>query len=158
MERREIRFLAFGLGALLIFHGIDKIINGTKFIENLIIGVYIPSTIKEIPCGDLCMSSMMAGTNFMGTMFSSTSHVSYSQEARYISYLVYMGEIVAPIFLLFGAYIRIASTIVIINMSVVIFLVYRNCIFNLSRYGGWSIELPILYILIALTLILSKKR
>jgi len=160
MERREIRFLAFGLGALLIFHGIDKIINGTKFIENLIIGVYMPSTIKEMPCGDLCMTSMMAGTDFMGSMFSfsHTSHISYSQEARYISYLVYIGEVVAPISLIFGAYIRIASSIIIINMLVVIFLIYRNCIFSIGKYGGWSIELPILYILIALTLILSKKR
>jgi len=43
-------------------------------------------------------------------------------------------------------------------MSVVIFLLYRNCIFSIGKYGGWSIELPMLYILIALTLILSKKR
>ena len=160
MERIEIRFLAFGLGALLIFHGIDKIINGTKFIENLIIGVYMPSTIKEIPCGELCITSMMSGTDFMSSMFSfsHTSDVSYRQEARYISYLVYIGEVVAPVLLIFGAYIRVASAIVIVNMLVVIFLVYRNCIFSIDKYGGWSIELPMLYILIALTIILSKKR
>ena len=42
MNNQAISFLAFSLGFLLLFHGVDKIINGVDFIEKMLSNVNIP--------------------------------------------------------------------------------------------------------------------
>lgn len=119
MQNQSIRFLAFGLGFLLIFHGIDKIINGTEFIEKMLVGMNIPY-------------------------------------AKYVTYGVFIGEIVAPLLLIFGQYIRISGAIIAFNMLVAIILVHKDTLFTLGDHGAWSIEVPMLYLIMAVTLVLWK--
>ena len=79
-----------------------------------------------------------------------------SKYKEYLAYGVYIGEIVAPLMLITAKYIRLAATIVALNMLVAIFLVSSNKIFTLGAHGGWSIELPFLYLLMATLLALWK--
>jgi putative oxidoreductase len=149
MNSRALRFLAFSLGFLLLFHGVDRIIYGVDSIENMFIAYVVPSSQYSDPCS-ICFNY---GTAFMGKMI-----VPYSfPYSKYLTYGVYISEIVAPIFLIFGRYIRIASVIIALNMCLVLFLVYKNRFFELNENGGWSIELPLLYLLISITLIFGKR-
>jgi len=120
MQIRALRFLSLGLGLLLLFHGVDKIMHGTDYIEKLLVGLGVP----------------------------------YSQ---YVVYGVYIGEVVAPLLLVFGQYIRISSAVIVFNMLVAIFLVHKDMIFTLGDHGAWSIEVPMVYLIMALTLALSKE-
>jgi putative oxidoreductase len=119
MNDKALRILSIGLGLLLLFHGIDKVMNGTAFIEKMLNGVHMP----------------------------------YSQ---YVSYGVYVGEVVAPLLLIFGKYIRISGAVIAFNMAVAIFLVHQKDIVTITEYGAWSIEVPMLYLIAGLSLAVWK--
>jgi putative oxidoreductase len=71
------------------------------------------------------------------------------QLPQFIAYGVYIGEVVAPLFILFGAWTRIASLVVIVNMIVAVALVaYRNA-FVIQRTGAWGMEAEAFYFLMA---------
>lgn len=120
MDDKALRILSIGLGILLLFHGVDKVMNGTGVIEKLLQGVNVP----------------------------------YSQ---YVAYGVYIGEVIAPLLLIFGKYIRVSGALIAFNMAVAIFLVHQKDITTIEKYGAWSIEVPMLYLIAGLTLALWKK-
>jgi putative oxidoreductase len=76
--------------------------------------------------------------------------------AKYVAYGVYIGEVVAPLLLIFGQYVRVSGSIIAFNMMVAIVLAHRNDIFTLGKHGAWSIEVPLLYLIIALSLALWR--
>ncbi len=57
-----------------------------------------------------------------------------------LGYGVYLGEIVAPLFILIGLRTRIASLIFSINCITAILLAKSQHVFELNSSGGWSIE------------------
>lgn len=58
-----------------------------------------------------------------------------------LGYLVYVGEVAAPLLMLLGIWTRPAALIVAINMVVAIWLVHAGEIFSLNKNGGWALEL-----------------
>lgn len=71
-----------------------------------------------------------------------------------IAYLVYVGEIVAPLLMIAGLYTRAAAGVVVINMLVAFGLVHMADFFALTKQGGWALELQGLYLFGALTVVL----
>lgn len=69
-------------------------------------------------------------------------------------YLVYIGEVIAPVLLLLGIWSRLAAAIITINMIVAIWLVHTTQIFTLSKTGGWALELQGMYLASAIALML----
>jgi len=61
-------------------------------------------------------------------------------------YLVYVGEVIAPLFILFGLFTRGAALVVAINMVVALLLVHTGEIFTLNDTGGLAIELQAMYL------------
>ena len=116
---RAIQVLSFGLGVLMLFHGVDKLSNGVEHIVKMLTGAGVPY-------------------------------------AQYIAYGVYIGEVIAPLLLIFGQYIRLSGAIIAFNMLVAILLVHKDDIFALGKHGAWSIEVPLLYLIAGLTLALWK--
>ena len=70
------------------------------------------------------------------------------------AYLVYVGEVIAPLMILFGVWTRLAALIVVINMLVAVGLVHVPQIFTLSQTGGWALELQGMYLAGALAIAL----
>lgn len=71
-----------------------------------------------------------------------------------LGYLVYVGEIVAPLLLIAGAWTRVAALVVAVNMVVAVLLVHSGELLSLSKTGGWAIELQALYLGVALAVAL----
>lgn len=71
-----------------------------------------------------------------------------------LGYLVYVGEVVAPLFVLLGIWTRPAALIIAINMVVAIMLVHMHEIFTLTKTGGWALELQGLLLVSAVTVAL----
>lgn len=69
-------------------------------------------------------------------------------------YLVYVGEVVAPLLILFGIWTRAAALVLVVNMIVAILLVHTTEFFMLSKSGGWALELQGLYIASAIAIAL----
>ncbi|MET3535211.1 DoxX family protein [Chryseobacterium limigenitum] len=65
---------------------------------------------------------------------------------------VYIGELLIPLTILFGVCVRISGLIFSINMLFSIWLVYSGQIFTIAPYGGWTIELNVLFFLGGLAL------
>jgi putative oxidoreductase len=65
-------------------------------------------------------------------------------------YLVYVGEVVAPVLVIIGLYTRLAALVIAINMIVAILLVHVSQFFTLADTGGWALELQGLYVVVAL--------
>lgn len=72
----------------------------------------------------------------------------------FIGYGVYVGEVVAPIFLLLGKWARIAGVVVAFNLLSAIIIALRGQLFTLNRGGGWAIELELMFLFGGLTIFL----
>jgi putative oxidoreductase len=71
-----------------------------------------------------------------------------------LAYLVYIGEVLAPVLLIAGIYTRMAAWIVAINMAVAFWLVHTGQLAALGKSGGWAPELPGMFLFAALALAL----
>jgi putative oxidoreductase len=71
-----------------------------------------------------------------------------------IGYLVYVGEVVAPLLLLVGVWTRLAALIIAGNMAAAILLVHTKEFFTMTQTGGWALELQGMYFFAALALAL----
>ena len=69
-------------------------------------------------------------------------------------YLVYVGEIVAPICVIIGLWTRLGAIIIAINMLVAVLLVHAGQFFQLGDSGGWALELQAMYLVVALSIAL----
>lgn len=121
MDNKSINILAFSLGFLLLFHGVDKVLHGTEFITQMLNDANVPY-------------------------------------AKYVTWGVFIGEVLAPIMLIIGRYIKLAGLIIVFNMLAAIILAHKDSIFTLSEHGGWSIELQVLYLVAALSLVFLQSR
>ncbi|KAA1259633.1 DoxX [Rubripirellula obstinata] len=72
----------------------------------------------------------------------------------FIAYGVYVGEIVVPILMILGLWTRLSSLVFVFNMIVAVALAHSGDLLSLSEYGGWAVELPMLYLLGALSIAL----
>lgn len=62
------------------------------------------------------------------------------------AYLVYIGEVIAPLMILFGILTRAAALVVVVNMIVALLLVHTSQFFSLNDTGGWALELQGMYL------------
>jgi len=63
-----------------------------------------------------------------------------------IGYLVYIGEVLAPLMILFGIFTRAAALVVVVNMIVALLLVHTSQFFSVNATGGWALELQGMYL------------
>lgn len=73
----------------------------------------------------------------------------------FIVYGVYVGEVIAPLFIIFGFGTRIAAAIFAFNMLVAVGMAHSGDIFTVNEAGGWTIELQALYFFSAVALIFT---
>ncbi|MGN7726023.1 DoxX family protein [Luteimonas sp. 22616] len=73
----------------------------------------------------------------------------------FFAYGVLVGEVLAPLMLLFGFYARIGAVIVVINMLFAFALAHMGQLGQLNDQGGWALELQgmFLFTAVAITLL-----
>jgi putative oxidoreductase len=64
----------------------------------------------------------------------------------FVAYGAYVGEVIAPIFLILGKWARIAGLVVAFNMMSAIVIALRDKVFTLNMGGGWAIELELMFL------------
>lgn len=73
-----------------------------------------------------------------------------------LAYGAYVGEVLAPLLVIFGFYARFGAAIIVVNMLFAIFLAHRNDLFLLTRSGGWALELQGFFLFTALALVFMR--
>lgn len=81
-------------------------------------------------------------------------HVQEAGLPDFVTQGVYIGEIVAPLMLIFGVFSRVGGLLVAINMGFAIFLVHRSQLLQLTEHGGWQLELQGMLLLCGLAIAL----
>lgn len=69
-----------------------------------------------------------------------------------IAYGVYVGEVLAPLLMIAGFLTRPAALLLVINMVAAIGLRHTADVMKLDQYGAWAVEVPMFYLLGALTI------
>ncbi len=77
-------------------------------------------------------------TGGVGGIASSLQGVGLPAE---LAYGAYVGEVLAPLLVIFGFYARIGAALMAVNMLFAIGLAHRNELFALSPSGAWALEL-----------------
>lgn len=74
----------------------------------------------------------------------------------FLAYGALVGEVLAPLAIIFGLFTRGAAAVVAFNMVVAIAMVHLGdlCAVN-PQTGGWAVELPMLYLLSSLALVFT---
>ncbi|CAM1365904.1 GntR family transcriptional regulator [Tenacibaculum litopenaei] len=63
-----------------------------------------------------------------------------------LAYLVFISEIIAPIAVLSGIKARFAAMIIVINLILAILISHSQELTELNAFGGWAVELQVLYL------------
>lgn len=71
-----------------------------------------------------------------------------------LGYLVYVGEVLAPLLLIVGLWTRPAALVVAINMVVAVLLVHSAELGAIGESGGWALELQGFYLFTAVAIAL----
>jgi putative oxidoreductase len=70
----------------------------------------------------------------------------------FFTYGVYVGEVLAPLMLVVGFYVRAAALLFSINGLCALLIGQSSAVFKLNDYGGWAIEVLFMYIVVGLSL------
>lgn len=69
-------------------------------------------------------------------------------------YLVYVGEVLAPLLVVLGLWTRAAALVIAVNTIVAILLVHTGQLLQMSPEGGWALELQGLYLVVPIAIAL----
>jgi putative oxidoreductase len=72
----------------------------------------------------------------------------------FLAYGVFIGEVFAPLLLIFGFHARLGGLIIAINMLVAIALAHSAQLFNIGKTGGWELELQGFFLFTAIVVAL----
>lgn len=94
------------------------------------------------------VAKLMNGVGFIGGM------VAKFGLPPEVAYLVYVGEVIAPLLVLFGVWARAGALVIAINMIVAVVLVHMGDLTSLTKNGGWALELQAMFLVSALAVAL----
>jgi putative oxidoreductase len=84
-------------------------------------------------------AKLTGGIGFVGDMLAKAG------APAALGYLVYVGEVIAPLMILAGVLVRPAALVLAINMIVAVLLVHTGQFFTINETGGWALELQGMY-------------
>lgn len=73
---------------------------------------------------------------------------------EWLAYGVYVGEILAPLFLIIGWRSRFWASVIVFNMAVAIYLAKMGSLLKLGAHGAWAMEVVMFYLVSALVIAL----
>ena len=74
-----------------------------------------------------------------------------------LAYGVYIGELIAPLFLLAGVWMVPAALVIAINMAVAVGLAHATQFMDITATGGWRLELQAFFFMTALVVAFTNK-
>jgi len=66
---------------------------------------------------------------------------------------VYVGEILAPLFLIIGWKSRFWAGVITVNILMALYLAHMDDLLKLGSHGAWAVEVPMFYLFSALAIV-----
>jgi len=73
---------------------------------------------------------------------------------EFVTYGVFVGEVLAPVLLILGIFSRLGGIVVVVNMVFALALVHSQQFLMMTKNGGWQLELQAFYLLCGLVVAL----
>lgn len=89
-----------------------------------------------------------------GSLDSIRGLLSFHGLPEFITWGVFVGELLAPLMLVLGVFSRVGGLFIFINMLFAIALAHSGDIFSLTEHGGWRLELQGFYLFGGLAVLL----
>ena len=125
--------LRVALGVLILLHGISKLPGPPEFLTDPVLIVAQAELLAAI---DELDAQGKAGLPPM------------------LAWLVYVGEILAPVLLILGLWTRAAAVVIAGNMIVALALVHVPQLLHMNKEGGYALELQAMYLFTAVAVAL----
>ncbi|WP_343642551.1 DoxX family protein [Chryseobacterium sp.] len=113
--------------------------------KNIDSGLLITRIAIAFPISVYGISKVIHGVGFIEDMMSMHGLPSF------FAYGVFAGEIIAPVMLIIGFRARLAGLIFAANCFTATILAQTANIFKLNEFGGWALELLVIYMLVSLS-------
>ena len=107
--------MRLGLGGLILFHGVHKLLTGLDPVKTLLTSHHLPEA---------------------------------------LSYVVYLGEIVAPVLIILGLFTRVGGLLIALEVLALVVLGGIPQVVAISADGGYALELEALYFTAAVSVAL----
>jgi putative oxidoreductase len=111
--------------------------------------------------GKLILRLMLGGMMLLHGIHKLATGTSYIEGllkmeglSEYFAYGVYVGEVLAPLLLILGWKSKLWASVIFVNMILALYLTHLSDFFTLGSHGAWAIEVPMLYLLSALAIML----
>lgn len=113
--------------------------------KNIDLGMLISRIAIGFPMSVYGVNKLIHGIGFIEDMMAMHGLPSF------FAYGVFAGEIIAPIMLMIGFRTRLAGLIFAANCFTATILAQTSNIFKLNEFGGWALELLVIYMLVAIS-------
>ncbi|MGG1922944.1 DoxX family protein [Chryseobacterium sp. NRRL B-14798] len=113
--------------------------------KNIDSGLLITRIAIAFPMSVYGISKVIHGVGFIEDMMS------IHGLPPFFAYGVFAGEIIAPVMLIIGFRARLAGLIFAANCFTATLLAQTANIFKLNDFGGWALELLVIYMLVSLS-------
>ncbi|PWN71136.1 DoxX family protein [Chryseobacterium phosphatilyticum] len=113
--------------------------------KNIDLGILISRIAIGFPMSVYGVNKLIHGVGFIEDMMTMHGLPSF------FAYGVFAGEIIAPIMLIIGFRARLAGLIFAANCFTATILAQTSNIFKLNEFGGWALELLVIYMLISVS-------
>ncbi|RLJ32238.1 putative oxidoreductase [Chryseobacterium sp. 7] len=117
--------------------------------KNIDLGLLITRIAIGFPMSVYGISKLVHGVGFIENMMTMHGLPSF------FAYGVFAGEIIAPVMLIIGFRVRLAGLIFAANCFTATILAQTANIFKLNEFGGWALELLVIYMLVSLSFFFS---
>lgn len=119
--------------------GSDSRADAGRLLLRVALGVLILlHGVAKIGSGPGAIVNMVSGAGLPGTL----------------GYLVYVGEVLAPLLVIVGIWTRPAALVIAINMVVAVLLAHVPQLFTITKMGGWALELQGMFLATAVAIAL----
>lgn len=113
--------------------------------KNIDLGMLISRIAIGFPMSVYGVNKLIHGVGFIEDMMTMYGLPSF------FAYGVFAGEIIAPIMLMIGFRTRLAGLIFAANCFTATMMAQTANIFKLNEFGGWALELLVIYMLVAVS-------
>ncbi|MBP2617761.1 DoxX family protein [Chryseobacterium jejuense] len=114
--------------------------------KNIDLGLLISRIAIGFPMSVYGVNKLIHGIGFIEDMMTIHGLPSF------FAYGVFAGEIIAPIMLMLGFRTRLAGLIFAANCLTATVIAQTANIFKLNNFGGWALELLVIYMLVGISL------
>ncbi len=76
----------------------------------------------------------------------------------WLAFGVFIGEVIAPIFVILGIQVRVAALIMVVNMIVAVALAHPKQLLSIGPQGGYALELQAFFLFTSLAVALLTGR